>query len=383
MQKPWQQIPSVLGVIVLAAAAWSCGPSFVEQVVDSSPPTDPWMKAVGDLNGDGKPDLVLCGRAGPLVWYENPSWARHTISSATGPDESSTGIAIADVDGNGSPDVVLANGVWFANPRPSGDPVRDTWVRHQIDQAWGHDVFAIDLDRDGRVDVVKRHQGTAGDVIRVFRQGPGDTWTERDIPAPSGEGLAVGDVDGDGDPDIVIGGTWYQNDGDIVSGAWTPHVYTRSYDYPNVVVRIADIGGSSRPDIVLSPSEPAGGSYRISWFEAPSDPKGLWAEHILVDPVETVVHGLAVADFNLDGEPDVAYAQMNQGADPDLVEVLLRRGSGYAGVTLSQQGSHDIVAADLDGDGRPDLFGANWSTAQAPDHAVPKIWLDRITAASQ
>ncbi len=372
------QLCSVLGVTLLAAALRGCGAGFVQQVVDPSPPTDPWMKAIGDLNGDGKPDLVLCGRDGPLVWYQNPTWVRHTISSATGPGGSSTGIAIADVDGNGSLDVVLANGVWFANPLPSGDPVNDTWVRHQIDQTGGHDVFAVDLDGDGRVDVVKRDQGAYGDVIRVFRQEPGDTWSERDIPAPAGEGLAVGDLDGDGDPDIAIGGTWYENDGDIVSGAWTPHLYSDSYDYPNVVVQIADIAGSSRADIVLSPSEPAGGSYRISWFENPADPTGIWPEHVLVDPVETVVHGLAVADFDLDGHPDIAYAQMNQGADPDAVRVLLMRGmTEYVGLEISEQGSHELRTADLDGDGRPDLFGANWNTAQAPDHAVPKIWLNR------
>ena len=379
MRARWQRIPWLLGVALLTIAGWACGPSFEERIVDSSPPTDPWMKAIGDLNGDGKPDLVLCGRNGPLVWYENPSWTRHTISSDPGPGGSSTDVAVADVDGNGSLDVVLANGVWFANPRPAGDVVRDGWVRHQIDQASGHDVIARDLDGDGDVDIVKRDQNAAGDVIRVFRQESNGAWSERDIPAPTGEGLDVGDLDGDGDPDIAIGSVWYENDGDIVSGRWTPHVYSLSYLYPNVVVSIANIGGSSRPGIVLSPSEPAGATYRLSWFEAPADPKSLWLEHIVWQPVEAVVHGLAVADFDGDGRNDIAFAEMNQGADPDSVWVLFMQGARESlGIEISESGSHDIAAADLDGDGRPDLFGANWNTAQAPDHAVPKIWLNRV-----
>jgi len=368
---------ALFGLCLAGALGASCSPSFEERVVDTSPPTDPWMKAIGDLNGDGRPDLVLCGQAGPLVWYENPSWTRHTLSTDTGSAESSTGMATADVDGNGSVDVVLANGVWFANPLPSGDPVRDAWTRHQIDTAWGHDVFAVDLDGDGRVDVVKRGQDAGGQLIRVFRQESGDTWTERDLVAPYGEGLAVGDLDGDGDPDLAISGVWYENDGDIVSGRWTPHVYSTSYLYPKVVVKIGNLGGSSLNDIVLSPSESAGAFSRISWFEAPADPRGLWPEHVVWNPIEAVVHGLAIADFDGDGRNDIAYAQMNQGQDPDSVRVLLNRGpSAFEGLEISQGGSHDIAAADLDGDGRPDLFGANWNTAQAPDHAVPKIWIN-------
>ena len=379
MRTRWQRIPWLLGVALLTIAGWACGPSFEERIVDSSPPTDPWMKAIGDLNGDGKPDLVLCGRNGPLVWYENPSWTRHTISSDPGPGGSSTDVVVADVDGDGSLDVVLANGVWFANPGPAGDVVRDPWARHQIDQAPGHDVIARDLDGDGDVDIVKRDQNAAGDVVRVFRQESNGAWSERDIPAPIGEGLDVGDLDGDGDPDIAIGSMWYENDGDIVSGRWTPHVYSLSYLYPNVVVSIAKIGGSSRPGIVLSPSEPAGTTYRLSWFEAPADPKSLWSERIVWEPVEAVVHGLAVADFDGDGRNDIAFAEMNQGADPDSVWVLFMQGAREAlGIEISQSGSHDIASADLDGDGRPDLFGANWNTAQAPDHAVPKIWLNRV-----
>lgn len=182
-----------LAFLALGAAATCSGP-FLEQVVDASPPTDPWMKAVADLNGDGRPDLVICGRAGPLVWYENPTWTRRTIGSATGTPGSSTGLAVGDVDGNGSPDVVLANGVWFANPRPSGDPKIDLWTRLQIDATPGHDVALADLDLDGDLDVVKRNQGSTGNVIRVFRQNPGTTWTERTLAASAGEGLAVGDT---------------------------------------------------------------------------------------------------------------------------------------------------------------------------------------------
>jgi len=83
--------------------------------------------------------------------------------------------------------VVLANGVWFANPGPEGDPEIDAWTRDEIDATTAHDIVLADLDDDGDLDVVKRHPGAAGDAIRVFRQDSGSTWTERTIPATAGE----------------------------------------------------------------------------------------------------------------------------------------------------------------------------------------------------
>ncbi len=376
------KLPSLIALIAALAVPWACGALFQEVVIDSSPPVDPWMKAVGDLNGDGKLDLVLCGRSGPLVWYENPSWTRRTISTATGSAGSSTDVTLGDVDGNGSLDVVLANGVWFANPLPRGDAKLDVWVRSQIDATTAHDVVLADLDLDGDLDVVKRNQGATGDVIRVFRQNAGGTWTERTIPAPAGEGLGVADLDADGDPDIVIAGAWYENDGNPISGAWRKYTYSTAYTYPNVVVQVANIGGSSRPDIVLAPSEAAGSTYRLSWFEAPADPKTIWPERVLESNIETVVHGLALADFDRNGRTDVAFAEMHQGADPDRVRVLLQNSSGaFSGIAVSSVGSHDIVAADLDGDGDADLFGANWNTASARDGAKPRIWLNHMASA--
>jgi hypothetical protein len=377
------QSHSRIAWIAATAALWACnGALFDGFVIDASPPVDPWMKAVGDLNGDGKLDLVLCGRSGPLVWYENPMWTRRTISTATGSAGSSTDVTLGDVDGNGSLDVVLANGVWFANPRPGGDAELDAWARSQIDATTAHDVVLADLDLDGDLDLVKRNQGATGDVIRVFRQNAGGGWTERAIPSVAGEGLEVADLDADGDPDIVISGVWYENDGNPISGAWTKYTYSTAYTHAKVVVKAADIGGSSRPDIVLAPAEASGTAYRLSWFEAPSDARTIWPERVLESSIETVAHGLALADFDRNGRTDVAFAEMDQGADPDRVRVLLQSVSGaFSGVAVSSVGSHNLVAGDLDGDGDPDLFGANWNTANAPDAAKARIWMNRMANA--
>jgi len=99
-------------------------------------------------------------------------------------------------------------------------------------------------------------------------------------------------------PDIIIGGRWYENPGDVLKGEWKEHLYMdpRHFDTAwtngDIVVQVGDInrdgrpdivlssillpGGcrnrrdinrDGRPDIVLSPSE---GTGRLSWFEAPA-----------------------------------------------------------------------------------------------------------------
>ena len=103
----------------------------------------------------------------------------------------------------------------------------------------------------------------------------------------------------------------------------------RTWDYHNTFLAVGDINGDGQPDIVLAPSELKGGKYRFAWFEAPADPEQEdWTEHVVENDVETVQHFVGVADMNLDGALDIVAAAMHQGTPPQEVKVYLNRGQG-------------------------------------------------------
>jgi hypothetical protein len=199
-------------------------------------------------------------------------------------------------------------------------------------------------------------------------------WTHRTFNLPSisgGEGLTIGDMDRDGDDDIVLARYWYENDGDMISGSWEEHEYTHSYTYEHNDVKVGDLNNDGRVDIVLTPSEKANSFYHVSWFEAPEDAKRCcWEEHSIDDSVESVMHSLGIADMDLDGDMDVITAEMHQGADPDEIRVYLNGNDGglsWTKFVVDTIGSHNVRVVDVDNDGDYDIFGANWTNSNQVD----------------
>jgi hypothetical protein len=78
----------------------------------------------------------------------------------------------------------------------------------------------------------------------------------------------------------------------------------------------------------MSPSEEAGGQYRLSWFEAPRNPLGHWAEHIVAGNVESSHHFVGLADFDrgvlVDGDGDFVFVVGEHNLEhPEMARLLL------------------------------------------------------------
>ena len=331
-------------------------------IVDDHGPENPWAKMIADIDGDGFLDVVIGGQNGPLVWYRYPDWEKTQISQS---GYQTVDGECGDLDGDGDLDIVMGGLVWYENPQKgAGSPDKD-WKMSRIADHPTHDVELADLDNDGDMDIVTREQSefgrNAGNEIHIWKQNQNNTWVHEMIQCPHGEAIDLADLDADNDIDIVIGGIWYENP------AWIAHPFAEWH--ASATVSVTDINSDGRLDVVISPSELKGDYYKLSWFEAPHDPKKeQWNEHVVVDSIECVIHGLETADLNNDSYMDIIYSEMHQGVDPDIVCVCLNRGAGdsWKKQVLSEKGSHYIRVGDLGSDGDMDVLGANWSGPWQP-----------------
>ncbi|MFO0983368.1 MAG: VCBS repeat-containing protein [Planctomycetota bacterium] len=167
----------------------------------------------GDVDGDGDADLVLANFATTNELYLNDGTGHFTDASDRLPSDKSCAeaLALSDVDGDGDLDLVVANVRYCDAGITSFLYVNDgdgyfSVPTIDLPPAWGDAVAMGDMDGDGDPDIVL---GAPGEQNRLFLGDGRGAFTDVTGPLPAigdvAGGVAIGDVDGDQDLDLVIG----------------------------------------------------------------------------------------------------------------------------------------------------------------------------------
>ena len=249
----------------LADPAWPG--FFLPATVLTTPGRRPLDVAVGDLNGDGRMDIVVAasGANSVLVFTQTATGTFNPpVAYAVGGDPQA--VTVADLDGNGLTDIAVATTANTVSVlRQTGAGV----FASPVDYATGVQPVAIkaaDLNGDGKLDLLTANYGASlspgTQGLSVLIQGAPGTFAApvhytTDYRA---SGLAVGDLNGDGSLDVAVacaglpgypGAVSVFIQGGIVAGALLPAAnYTGTWGPMGVA--LADMDGDGRLDLVLA-----------------------------------------------------------------------------------------------------------------------------------
>ncbi|OFX84978.1 MAG: hypothetical protein A2X06_08045 [Bacteroidetes bacterium GWC2_40_22] len=345
-----------------------------------------WLRYFGldikDINRDGFKDIIA-GR----YFYLNPGgnmegkWTRSDLGM------NADGYLFVDVDGDEYADVIaeaLPDVYWFEADNLQGT----TWTSRKIGEIPKTDHVN---GQGGRY--AQLIAGTKGEVILAAQEGiwaatvPADPYIQSNwkfnliIKTGSSEGIGVGDIDGDGDPDLVTGDMfeedkdvsrqvyWHENPGSL-NNLWVRHHVGTTVNAADRI-EVADFNGDGKQDIAVSEEmypglEPLA---NVLVFTNPGNSKDVkWKRDIIFTCYS--VNNLDAGDIDNDGDIDLVTCE-HKGKDYRLL-LFQNDGKGNFTTHVADKGHESHLGtqlADLDSDGDLDIVSIGWD-----HHKFLHVW---------
>jgi hypothetical protein len=352
-------------------------PLFLPAVTYGSGGDYPISVAVGDTNGDGKPDVVVANQdsstVGILLGNGNGTFGKAVTYNTGGEFPTSVAVGVP-----GAAPVVVANlcavkgacsdsggsgvGVLFAFGNP-------TAMTYSSGGSIARSVKIADVNNDGVPDILVANFCDTPNEADCGVNTPGSVgvlpgvdqtfFLEHTYLSGGAQtySLAVADLNGDGKPDLVVANAGSDTVGILLGNG--DGTFKKAVTYPAgffpASVAVADVNGDGKPDLVVANTQDNGnGSVGVLLGNG----DGTFASIVNYASGGNSPLSVAVADVNGDGKPDMVVANYNYG-----VGVLLGNGDGTfrAPLIYSTGGNtpFSVAIADVNGDGKPDLVVVN------------------------
>ncbi|NQU25607.1 MAG: VCBS repeat-containing protein [Candidatus Nealsonbacteria bacterium] len=330
--------------VISPVALLAAEPIFVPVKIDG-PPHDPanhsfWYGpfseccSVADFDGDGDLDIAA-GRN----WYEAPDWKKHKDfrdgAETNGPETDDNSEFTMDVNRDGKPDVVssgwmrMKGAFWYENPGKTGAKWKATRI-HAAQNMEG--VIHGDVDGDGDQDILCNHWAPyAGQEMTWIEHIDKAPWLVEHRVGTDGEqhGNGLGDVNGDGRCDIVTPTGWYEGPAKPTAGKWTFHAdYTfhrigepGRYIPASHPILVHDVDEDGLNDLIIGASH----EYGLAWLkQSVTDGKRSFKQ-IWIEKDFGQFHTIALGDLNGDGKADLVSGKRlfaHHGRDATCYEPL-------------------------------------------------------------